>query len=598
MDEAKDSPIQDSRRLDALARSGLLDSEAEETFDRLSRLAAAIFHAPIALVALVDQDRQFFKSSVGLPEPWRSRRQTPLSHSFCKHVVESGKPLIVDNAPDHPLVCDNLAITEMGVIAYLGVPLTLASGETLGSFCVIDTVPRKWTAEETAILRDLAASVMTEVSLRAEVAQRRRAEQRLRLLESVVLHANDAVLITEAEPIDEPGPRIVFANQAFERTTGYRAAEVLGRTPRLLQGPRTDRAELDRIRHALSRWQPVRAELINYRKDGSEFWVEIVIVPLADENGWYTHWVSIQRDVTDRKQSEQDLRESEECFRLLVNATPDLALFILDTEGRVASWNPGAERLKGYRTEEVVGRHYSLFFTAEDRAADRPARGLRTAEAEGRYEAEGWRVRGDGALYWASVLLTPLRGPAGQLVGFAKVTRNATARKRAEDALRASEAQNRAVLEAALDCIITIDDGGCVVEFNPAAERTFGYRRQDIANRSTRLRYCSASKTYWRRRRCIAGFGIRMPCWRKKCVSAPGIWKSPGLKCSNACPWRQNTATTTPDSTRNGSVDFPPCLPGTWDCPNPKLNSFGGRLLFMTSEKLAFQTPSCSNQES
>lgn len=133
----------------------------------------------------------------------------------------------------------------------------------------------------------------------------RTSTERLRLLESVVVNANDAVLITEAEPIDLPGPRIVYCNAAFTKTTGYTEAEVLGRTPRLLQAAGTDRVALDRLRRALERWEPVEVELLNVRKDGTEFWVELSIVPVADETGWFTHWVSVQRDVSHRKHAEE-----------------------------------------------------------------------------------------------------------------------------------------------------------------------------------------------------------------------------------------------------------------------------------------------------
>ena len=129
--------------------------------------------------------------------------------------------------------------------------------------------------------------------------------ERLRLLESVVVHANDAVLITKAEPIDLPGPEIVYCNAAFTRTTGYAEAEVLGHSPRMLQAPGTDRKALDRLRLALSRWEPIEVELLNRKKDGTDFWVELSIVPVANERGWYTHWVSVQRDVTERKAAEE-----------------------------------------------------------------------------------------------------------------------------------------------------------------------------------------------------------------------------------------------------------------------------------------------------
>ncbi len=161
-----DAAIRDTHRLDALRHTALLDSGREEAFDRLTRLAATILRAPIALVSLVDADRQFFKSAIGLAEPVASERETPLSHSFCQHTVTSGAPLIIADAREHPLVRDNPAIPDLGVVAYAGIPLVTSDGHVLGSFCVIDHQPRVWTAQDIAILNDLAAAVMTEIELR------------------------------------------------------------------------------------------------------------------------------------------------------------------------------------------------------------------------------------------------------------------------------------------------------------------------------------------------------------------------------------------------------------------------------------------------
>jgi PAS domain S-box-containing protein len=141
--------------------------------------------------------------------------------------------------------------------------------------------------------------------------QARRANEQLRLLQSSVERLNDIVIITDAEPITGRGPQIVYVNQAFERLTGYARAEVIGKTPRLLQGPRTDRRTLDKIRHALETWQPVRAEVLNYTKGGEELWLELDIVPLADETGWYTHWVAVERDITERRRLEQQILRAQ-----------------------------------------------------------------------------------------------------------------------------------------------------------------------------------------------------------------------------------------------------------------------------------------------
>ena len=171
--------VRNPARLAALRRTALLDTPAEEGFDRLAQLASRILKTPVALVSLVDERRQFFKSCLGLPEPWSSWRETPLSHSFCQHVVTSGAPLAIDDARAHPLVRDNPGIAALQIVAYLGIPLTTPDGYTLGSFCVTDSVPRRWSDYEVGILRDLAALVMTEIDLRAEIQARQRAEAAL-----------------------------------------------------------------------------------------------------------------------------------------------------------------------------------------------------------------------------------------------------------------------------------------------------------------------------------------------------------------------------------------------------------------------------------
>ena len=141
------------------------------SFDRLARIAAQVLNAPVALVSLVDADRQFFKSCLGLPEPWASQRQTPLSHSFCQHAVASREPLLVDDSREHELLRDNPAIRDIGVIAYAGIPLIDADGHALGTLCVIDSRPRHWTTHQVQLLSDLAASVVTEITLARAATQ-------------------------------------------------------------------------------------------------------------------------------------------------------------------------------------------------------------------------------------------------------------------------------------------------------------------------------------------------------------------------------------------------------------------------------------------
>ena len=164
-----------------------------------------------------------------------------------------------------------------------------------------------------------------------DVTEQQDAQAHLQLLELAISRLNDIVLITRAEPLEEPGPRIVFVNDAFERLTGYSREEMLGRSPRLLQGPKTQRSELDRICASMKRWKPVRAELINYTKSGQEFWTEIDIVPIADAKGRHTHFVSVLRDITPRKISEQALIESEYRYAALFEAAP-VPMWIVDAQ--------------------------------------------------------------------------------------------------------------------------------------------------------------------------------------------------------------------------------------------------------------------------
>ena len=174
------STIHDPGRLAALHEADLLDTEPEAAFDRFTRLASTLLHAPVSLVSLVDAKRQFFKSCVGLPESVTSRREIPLSHSFCKYVVAFGEPFVVTDATRDPRVCENPAVADLGVRAYLGMPIATSAGLVLGSFCVVDVRPRVWTAAELSVMGDLRDSVAAEIELRMEVRQRQRMEAVLR----------------------------------------------------------------------------------------------------------------------------------------------------------------------------------------------------------------------------------------------------------------------------------------------------------------------------------------------------------------------------------------------------------------------------------
>ena len=179
--------------------------------------------------------------------------------------------------------------------------------------------------------------------------------------------------------------------------------------------------------------------------------------------------------------AQEALRESERRFRLLVEGVVDYAIYMLDPGGIITNWNAGAERMKGYRPDEIIGQHFSRFYGKEDRAAGLPARVLETAEREGRYEAEAWRIRKDGSRFWASVTLDAIRDETGELFGFAKITRDITERRAAQEALRESERQLRLLVRGVTDyALYMLDPNGVVTSWNAGGERIKGYTADEI----------------------------------------------------------------------------------------------------------------------
>ena len=231
-------------------------------------------------------------------------------------------------------------------------------------------------------------------------------------------------------------------NPGAERLKGYGADEIIGQHFSRFYTEEERAAGLpDRALETALAEGRYEAEGWRLRKDSSRFWANVVVDPIRDENGEHVGFAKITRDLTERREAEQALRRSEERFRLLVQGVTDYAIYMLDPLGYVSSWNAGAQRFKGYTAEEIIGKHFSNFYQPQDRAAGVPEHALKTAESEGRFEAEGWRVRKDGTRFWASVVIDPIRDDDGHLLGFTKITRDLTERKQAQDALEQTREQ-------------------------------------------------------------------------------------------------------------------------------------------------------------
>ena len=264
-----------------------------------------------------------------------------------------------------------------------------------------------------------------------DITAQHESREHLRLLETSISRLNDIVLITEAEPLDEPGPRIVYVNDAFERRTGYTREEVLGKSPRLLQGPNTQQAELRRIGAAMKAWQPVRAELINYKKSGEEFWIDIEIVPIVDSKGRFTHWVAVERDISERKLAEKALIESEQRYAALFESAP-VPMWVYDAaDARFLTVNNAAIQNYGYSAEEFLSMTLFDIRPASDQEMLRK-------QLRGSTKKEFWvHQRKDGTTFPVSVVSKPIQyaGIEARFVVAIDVSAQAKAEKGVQDYL-------------------------------------------------------------------------------------------------------------------------------------------------------------------
>ena len=236
--------------------------------------------------------------------------------------------------------------------------------------------------------------------------------------------------------------RVLTWNSGAQRLKGYRAEEIIGKHFSCFYPPEAVEAgKPARLLALAARDGRVEDEGWRVRQDGSRFWADVIITALRDPDGSVIGFAKVTRDITERRRAELALHESEERFRLLVESVQEYAIFVLDPAGRVASWNAGAEAIKGYAAEEILGQHVAVFYTPEDVALGKPQAQLEAAAREGRVEDEGWRLRKDGNRFWADTVITAMRDPTGALIGFGKVTRDLTRRRRIEEQLAQSNAE-------------------------------------------------------------------------------------------------------------------------------------------------------------
>jgi PAS domain S-box-containing protein len=469
----------------ALRRTGLLDTPPDESFDRLARLACRLLHAPVALISLVDEHRQFLKSCIGLPEPWASRRETPLSHSFCRHAVESASPLVVDDARQHPLVRGNPAIEELGVAAYAGIPLFGENGEVLGTFCVIDRQPRHWTEEQVAVLTDLAASVQSEIRLReaAGDAARREAESsEMRRQYEELVEGVDAIL-WESDTVNG----FTFVSRHAEAMLGYPVERWL-EEPRFwsdeLLHPDDRQQALDFCFSSTAEGRDHDFEYRAIRADGEAVWVRELVRVEPAVDGEPTRLRGLIVDITEEKRAEQALQKREAQLAE-AQTLARLGSWEIDVKTNELTWSDESFRLFGIEPRSVTPTTEWFFGRVHPEDRERVARAIEhTAGSLEPYSLEARVLLPDGAVRHVQMRGEAVADERGRAVRLRGTGQDVTERVHAEEALRASEESYRTLFDLAGDALFVHDpETGAVLDANLHACQIYGCSLDDLRER-------------------------------------------------------------------------------------------------------------------
>ena len=425
-------------RLEALWRTGLLDSPPSEQFDRLTRLAAAYLQAPLTLMTLVDENRLYFKSATGLPEPWATERQAPLAFTFCPDVIAKRKPIVIPDTQKVVRDSSHPIIKVLGIFSYAAVPLITSKGHAIGAFCAIDHRPREWRPGELNVLYDLAALAKTEIDLLGYVQevqeQSAAAEQERRLVTTLLESTSEGICGLDAEG------RCTFINPAGAGMFGYKPEELRGRLMQILMhySDRSrdlyDEAQWPMI-HALKTGEEIRShEAIFFHRSRTTFPVEYSLSPIKTPGmrGGVITFV----DISARKKSEEAIRSAEEKYRLIVENSPH-GIFQSSTDGRYVSTNGTLARILGYSSQQELANAVTnigdILYVDPNRRKELEYRLLAHGHVAG-FESQVRRK--DGSIIWISETARAVRYTSGIVRYFEGTVEDITARREAEEALR------------------------------------------------------------------------------------------------------------------------------------------------------------------
>ncbi|MGI4787710.1 MAG: PAS domain S-box protein [Janthinobacterium lividum] len=465
-------PDNEKERLSSLRRYAILDTPPEAAIDRIAALAARLFDMPLALVSFLSEDRQWHKACQGSHRE-SFAREIPRDIAFCAYTILTSEVLVVEDARLDPRFSGNPLVTgELGVCFYAGAPLIMADGTALGSLFLLDFQPRSFTAPQCQSLKDLAASVVSELELR-------RAQSASAQSEGLYRQMFD----------DNPQPMWVYDNEdwrflAVNDTAvahlGYSSVEFLSMTLfdiRLVEDAEALLQTLQSRPHG-TRFDGLHRCL---KKDGSLVWMEIASHSVEFEG--HQARLAVAVDVTERKAAEDARQKSEQRYALHIQQTP-LAVIDIEPDMTVTTWNPAAERTFGYTSAEVVGRNVAELIVPKEEQIhiDQLRVGILTGTGGTRSTNRNRTKSGEIILCeWYN---TPLTDETGQIIGIASLARDITEEANAQERLRRSEAHKAAIVETAMECIISIDTKGLVTDWNPASTQTFGYTRAEAVGQN------------------------------------------------------------------------------------------------------------------
>jgi two-component system, cell cycle sensor histidine kinase and response regulator CckA len=455
--------IDHALRLDSLRRTGLLDSPAEERFDRLTRLAAAGARAPVAVFSLLDGEREWIKSAVGLTEPLASARELPWTHSLARPVVESGTLLRLEDAGAEPAFRDHPGVVDLGVAAYLAVPVLSRDGLPVGAFAVMAFEPRRWAEEDRVLLEELAALAGAEIGRREALPGHLlgAAGDAAAFLEELFVSNPDAVVLLDRDD------RVVRVNRRFEQLFGFTRDEARGRPVNDLLAPGELGVVAEELTGRVLAGERLDLELERTRKDGTRVQVALTAAPLPGGQGT----CAVYRDITERHRAREALERREERFRSLTESATDVVA-ILSASGMIEYMAPSADRTFGICPDEVVGTSFFVMLHPLDApAAIGHFSELTSAGEAGTERMFETRLQHGGGAGWRTVQVR------------ARDMRNVPAVDGVVMSLRDITTESQAVqthrrlstfLEATPDFVATFDPHGRALDVNASFRRILG----------------------------------------------------------------------------------------------------------------------------